>query len=188
MQKLWTFPKSTENTLIFIKDKTIYVDQKKGDELKLQTKNIEAQNDWKLPNGIHFATIQKVYFHKNKMEIHQKDSKKTLFIDDSTKSNEIFSALKEGIPTLKYSATRPSIMSQIGIQLPFTILVFISLIYYLFEINEIGRNLEVAALQEAFGTFYGNFIYGISSLGFIGIFIIGLTYIQGRIILLNLIF
>lgn len=185
MQQLWTFPKSTQNSLIFIKDKTIYSDQKKGDDLTRQIKNIETNSNENLPNGIHFATIQQVIFHEDRMEIYQKDSLKTLFIDDATKGNEIFFALKKEIPILKYSVTRPSVIKYIKFQLLFSIFAFISLMRYLFRVIEIGHYAELAELQEVYGAFYGNFISVISSLGFISMIIIAVIYILIAMFFLN---
>jgi hypothetical protein len=185
MQQLWTFPKSTENSLILIKDKTIYSDQKKGEDLTLQIKNIETGTNENLPNGIDFETIQQVIFHKDRMEIYQKDSLKTLFIDDATKGNEIFFALKKEMPILNYSATRQSIIKDLGLQLLFSIFAFISLMKYVFGIIDTGKNAELPELQAVFGSFYGNFIYVISSLGFISMIIIAIIYILIAMFFLN---
>lgn len=185
MQNLWTFPKSTDNSLIYIKDKTIYISTQKGDDLTQQLKSIEADRLPKDLNEIHFAAIEQVIFHKNKIEIHQKNSKKTLFIDDVSQINAVFNSLKEEIPILKYTATRVSVLNHIKIHLLFTILVFARLIYYLFEIVDIGERAEIASLHEHYGVAYGNFISGFASFGFTGIVIIGIVYILIALFFLN---
>ena len=185
MQNLWTFPKSTDNSLILIKDKTIYISTQKGDDLAQQLKSIEADRLPKDLNEIHFATIEQVIFHKNKIEIHQKNSKKTLLIDEVADSTAVFNTLKEEIPILKYTATRASVMSHIKIQLLVAILIFARLIYYLFKIADIGERAEIASLHEYYGVAYGNFISGFASFGFVGIFVIGLIYILVTLFFLN---
>lgn len=185
MQNLWTFPKSTDNSLILIKNKTIYISTQKGNDLTQQLKSIEADRLPKNLNEIHFAAIEQVIFHKNKIEIHQKNSKKTLFIDDVVQINVVFNTLKEEIPILKYAATRPSVLNHIKIHLSFTILVFARMIYYLFEIVDIGERADITFLQESYGATYGNFIHGFASFGFTGVVIIGIVYILIALFFLN---
>ena len=185
MQNLWTFPNSTDNSLIYIKDKTIYISTQKGDDLARQLKSIEADRLPKDLNEIHFATIEQVIFHKNKIEIHQKNSKKTLFIDKLADCNAVFNTLKKEIPILKYTATRTSVMSHIKIQLLVAILIFARLIYYLFKIADIGERADITSLHESYGVAYGNFISGFASFGFAGIFVIGLIYILVTLFFLN---
>ncbi len=120
-------------------------------------------------NEIHFAAIEQVIFHKNKIEIHQKNSKKTLFIDDVVQINAVFNALKEEIPILKYAATRPSVLNHIKIHLLIAILIFARLIYYLFTLVDIGEYATLTSLHEYYGVVYGNFVHGFASFGFTGV-------------------
>ena len=185
MLQLWTFPKSTDNTLVLIQDKTIFIDTKKGDTLTNQIEKINADQIWEKPNGIDFATIEKVFCYKNRLEIHQEQTKKTLFIDDSKKMNEIFNAIKEHIPILKLTVKRKSMLKHIGIQSLFTIAVFIRLITYLVDVVYIGEHADLPSIQEYYGEIYGNFIYTISGIGTIGIVIIAIIYILVALFFLN---
>ncbi|WP_430411851.1 hypothetical protein [Kordia sp.] len=185
MQNRWTFPNSTDNSLILVKNKTIYISTEKEDDVAQQLKSIEADQLPKDLNEIHFATIEQVIFHKNKIEIHQKNTKKTLFIDNDEKINAVFNTLKKENPTLKYIIKRPSIMNHIKIHLLITILLFARLMYYLLKINDIGQSATSTYLQEYYGVTYGNFIHGFASFGFVGIFVIGLIYILIALFLLN---
>ncbi len=185
MQNLWTFPKSTDNSLIFIKDNTIYISIKQGETLANQLKSIKADRLPKDLTEIHFEDIEQVIFHKNKIEIHQKDAKTTLFIDDNDQINEVFYSLKEEIPALKYTVTQSSVISHIKIHLLFAILVFARLMYYLFEIADIGQRAELSSLQEYYGVAYGNFVHGFASFGLTGVVIIGIVYILIALFFLN---
>lgn len=177
MPQLWTFPKSTDNTLVLIQEETIFIDTKKGDILTNQVEKINTNQIWEKPNGIHFATIEKVFCYKNRLEIHQKQTKKTLFIDDSEKINEIFNAIKEHIPALQLTVKRVGILKSIWVHILLITVLFIRLITYLVDVVYIGEKADLVSIQEYYGEIYGNFIYTISGIGTIGIVIIAIIYI-----------
>ncbi|MFK7747796.1 MAG: hypothetical protein AB8B65_05375 [Kordia sp.] len=185
MLQLWTFPKSTDNTLVLIQDETIYVDTKKEDDLTNQIQKINAAQAWEKPHGMHFVNIEKVFLHKNRLEIHQKEIKKTLFIDDSEKINEIFTAIKTHIPTLQLTVKRVSVLKSIWIQTVVTIGIFIRLITYLVDVVDIGERSNLASIQEYYSEIYGNFIYTLSGIGTIGIVIIAIIYILLALFFIN---
>jgi len=185
MQNLWTFPNSTDNSLIYIKDKTIYISTQKRDDVAQQIQSIKADQLPKNVNEIHFEAIEQVIFSKNKIEIHQENSKKTLFIDEVPQINEVFNTLKKEMPMLAYTATRHPIMDHIKIHLFAAISFFISLLYYVFDILTIGNSVDITSLQEYYGVSYGSFISGFASFGFVGVFVVGIVYVLIAMFFLN---
>jgi hypothetical protein len=185
MPQLWTFPSSSDNTLILLTDETIYVDTKKGVDLEQQVEKINTNQIWEKPNGIHFSTIEKVFCYKNRLEIHQKQTKKTLFNNDSKKIKQFFNAIKEHIHDLQLTVKRVGILKSIWVHILLITVLFIRLITYLVDVVYIGEKADLVSIQEYYGEIYGNFMYTISGIGTIGIVIIAIIYILLALFFIN---
>lgn len=113
MQKHWTIKESKHNTLIVIKEQSIYKGKPKAEDLQsinIDTKDVSFLNDL---FSIPYSYIKKVENQSGKNYIKiffGKDSEEELYVDNEHLKNEIFEYLKTDIPNLKYSSELPSII------------------------------------------------------------------------------
>ena len=186
MAKIWTFPESKHHTLVVIRNKTLYFDNKKGAKLSEQIENLEKSPLWILPNEIPLDDILSVKFVKNKFNIDTTNINTDIRVNDPKKADEIFTAISNEAPHLKATVKRMSIIfSYFGIGIIIAIHLYISLIIWLIKVIKIGSGANHSYLQDEFGMFLGNIIYGVGSMGMISIVIISLIYILPTVYLFN---
>jgi len=120
MQKFWKINDSKSNTLIFIKDKTIYKGNPKQDELNKLHPESSDLSFLDTLFSIPYSYIKRIenQIGQNEIKIfYGKDSEDELIIEDKNTRNNVFEFIKKDNPNFKYSTELPSVLNYIKAQL-----------------------------------------------------------------------
>jgi hypothetical protein len=148
MLKFWKLPDSKSNSLILIKDQTIYKGNPKPEDLKnlrVESPRLEFLNKI---FSLSYSYIKRIENQEGKSEIklfYGKDSEEELKIKDPHVKQEVFEFLKQDMTNFKYSKEFPSGLKYAKPQL-FSLLfitgIFIWTIYLSIQI-ESGVEYEI---------------------------------------------
>lgn len=181
MQQYWKIADSKANSLIFIKDQTIY----KGNPKSEQLKNLDAPSA-KLDFldsmfSIPYSYIRQIENQEGKGEIkifYGKDSEEELIVNDKNTKKEIFQFLKQDMIDFRYSSKFPSVISYAKAQF-FALLLITAIFIWTFYL---AIQIESGVTYEYVGTraSISGLLLGLASFG-------TLKIVAGYVVLLGII-